>query len=223
MEWKLKLKKGNKTMVTTHSSNTLIRKAAASLNKSIKAHAYYAIYSGFNVKSKAQFIANVVSNKISLPAWFGQPKSKKQKLEDAHSFWDCKFTSHTHHYGEANFSFVSPNKEYGYGAILKAAEKLGEFSWAQLLLSIPHHAQRIKEAYNSWKKYGGYKVVYRNGKSHRQYVSFNSYANNYFNSYRAYFVKNRILARVNGKRGIYTLTPNGKLLLSGMKQLDTMR
>ena len=80
-------------MVTTHSSNSLILKAAASLNKSIKAHAYYAIYSGFKVKSKAQFIANVVSNKISLPAWFGQPESKKQKLEDAHSFWDCKFTS----------------------------------------------------------------------------------------------------------------------------------
>lgn len=211
-------------MVTTHSSNSLILKAAASLNKAIKAHAYSAIYSDFNVKSKAQFIADIVSAKISLPSlWGGLLKSKKQKLEAAQSFWDFKFTSHTHHYGEADFMFVCPKKEFGYGALLKAAEKLGEFSWAQLLLSIPHHAERIKEAYNAWKKDGGYKIVYRNGKTHRQYVSFDSYANNYFNSYRAYFVKNRILAKVKGKRGIYTLTPNGKLLLSGMKQLDTMR
>ena len=210
-------------MVTTHSSNSLIIKAVASINKAIKAHAYNAVLSGFKVKSKAQFIANVISAKIKLPARYGLPKSKKQKLEAAQSFWDCKFTSHTHHYGEANFLFVRPKKEFGYGALLKAANKLGEFSWAQLLLSIPHHAERIKEAYNAWKKDGGYKIVYRNGKTHKQYVSFDSYANNYFNSYRAYFVKNRIIAKVKGKRGIYTLTPNGKLLLSGMKQLDTMR
>lgn len=164
-------------MVTTHSSNSLILKAAASLNKAIKAHAYNAVLSGFKVNS----------------------------------------------YGECNILYVRPQAHKGYGAILSAANKLGEFSWAQLLLSIPHHAERIKEAYNAWKKDGGYKIVYRNGKTHRQYVSFNSYANNYFNSYRAYFVKNRILAKVKGKRGIYTLTPNGKLLLSGMKQLDTMR
>lgn len=211
-------------MVTTHSSNSLIRKAVASLNRAINAHAYYVIYSGFNVKSKAQFIDNIVSAKISLPSWFGVlPKSKKQKLEAAQRFWDLKFTSHTYYYGGVNLMYVRPVKDKGYGALLKTAEKLGEFSWAQLLLSIPHHAERIKEAYNAWKKDGGYKIVYRNGKTHRQYVSFDSYANNYFNSYRAYFVKNRILAKVKGKRGIYTLTPNGKLLLSGMKQLDTMR
>lgn len=211
-------------MVTTHSSNSLILKAVASLNKAIKAHAYNAIYSGFNVKSKAQFIADIVSAKISLPSWFGcLPKYKKQKLEAAQRFWDLKFTSHTHYYGDVNLMYVRPAKDKGYGALLKTAEKLGEFSWAQLLLSIPHHAERIKEAYNAWKKDGGYKIVYRNGKTHKQYVSFDSYANNYFNSYRAYFVKNRIIAKVKGKRGIYTLTPNGKLLLSGMKQLDTMR
>lgn len=211
-------------MVTTHSSNSLILKAVASLNKAIKAHAYNAIYSGFNVKSKAQFIADIVSAKISLPSWFGcLPKYKKQKLEAAQRFWNLKFTSHTHYYGDVNLMYVRPAKDKGYGALLKTAEKLGEFSWAQLLLSIPHHAERIKEAYNAWKKDGGYKIVYRNGKTHKQYVSFDSYANNYFNSYRAYFVKNRIIAKVKGKRGIYTLTPNGKLLLSGMKQLDTMR
>ena len=213
-------------MVITHSSNSLILRAVASLNKAVKAHAYSAIYSGFNVKSKAQFIANVISGKIYLPAWWGGlPKSKKQKLEAAQSFWDCKFTSHTHHYGEANFKFVRPKKEFGYGALLKAAEKLGEFSWAQLLFSIPHYALRVNEAYTEWGKYSGFKktVYSKDGKSKQQRVSFNSYANNYFNSYRAYFVKNRIIARVKGKRGIYTLTPNGKLLLSGMKQLDTMR
>lgn len=211
-------------MVTTHSSNSLILKAVASLNKAIKAHAYNAVLSGFNVKSKAQFITDIVSAKISLPSWFGVlPKSKKQKLEAAQRFWDLKFTSHTYYYGDVNLMYVRPVKDKGYGALLKTAEKLGEFSWAQLLLSIPHHAERIKEAYNAWKKDGGYKIVYRNGKTHKQYVSFDSYANNYFNSYRAYFVKNRIIAKVKGKRGIYTLTPNGKLLLSGMKQLDTMR
>ena len=213
-------------MVTTHSSNSLILKAVASLNKAVKAHAYYVIYSGFNVKSKAQFIANVISAKIKLPAWWGcLPKSKKQKLEAAQSFWDLKFTSHTHHYGEANLMYVRPVKDKGYGALLKTAEKLGEFSWAQLLLSIPHHAQKIAEAYKCWGKYSGYKksVYGKDGKSKNVYVSFDSYANNYFNSYRAYFVKNRIIAKVKGKRGIYTLTPNGKLLLSGMKQLDTMR
>lgn len=211
-------------MVTTHSSNSLILKAVASLNKAIKAHAYNAVLSGFNVKSKAQFITDIVSAKISLPSWFGVlPKSKKQKLEAAQRFWDLKFTSHTYYYGDVNLMYVHPVKDKGYGALLKTAEKLGEFSWAQLLLSIPHHAERIKEAYNAWKKDGGYKIVYRNGKTHKQYVSFDSYANNYFNSYRAYFVKNRIIAKVKGKRGIYTLTPNGKLLLSGMKQLDTMR
>ena len=211
-------------MVTTHSSNSLILKAVASLNKAIKAHAYNAVLSGFNVKSKAQFITDIVSAKISLPSWFGVlPKSKKQKLEAAQRFWDLKFTSHTYYYGDVNLMYVRPVKDKGYGALLKTAEKLGEFSWAQLLLSIPHHAERIKEAYNAWKKDGGYKIVYRNGKTHKQYVSFDSYANNYFNSYRAYFVKNRIIAKVKGKHGIYTLTPNGKLLLSGMKQLDTMR
>lgn len=211
-------------MILNRSSNKIIIRAVAALNKAIKAHAYSAIYSGFNVKSKAQFITDIVSAKIKLPALYGLPKSKKQKLEAAHFFWDCEFTSHTHHYGEANFLFVSPKKEFGYGALLNAAEKLGEFSWAQLLFSIPHHAQCIKEAYANWGMCNGFqKTVYRNGKCKSQYVSFNSYANNYFNSYRAYFVKNRIIARVKGKRGIYTLTPNGKLLLSGMKQLDTMR
>lgn len=211
-------------MVTTHSSNSLILKAVASLNKAIKAHAYNAVLSGFKVKSKAQFITNIVSAKIKLPDWWGVlPKSKKQKTNAALSFWNTKIDSHVNSYGECNILYVRPQAHKGYGAILSAANKLGEFSWAQLLLSIPHHAERIKEAYNAWKKYGGYKIVYRNGKTHRQYVSFDSYANNYFNSYRAYFVKNRILAKVKGKRGIYTLTPNGKLLLSGMKQLDTMR
>ena len=207
-------------MVTTHSSNSIILKAVASINKAVKAHAYRAVLSGFNVNSKAQFIANVISAKIKLPAWWGcLPKSKKQKLEAAQSFWNTKIDSHTHHYGEANILFVRPKKEFGYGALLKAAEKLGEFSWAQLLLSIPHHAQRINEAYTRWCKY----KYSKDCKSKQQRVSLNSYANNYFNSYRAYFVKNRIIARVKGKRGIYTLTPNGKLLLSGMKQLDTMR
>lgn len=213
-------------MIHNRSTNKIIIRAVAALNKAIKAHAYSAIYSGFKVKSKAQFITNVISAKISLPSrWGGLLKSKKQKLEAAQSFWDFKFTSHTHHYGEANFVFVRPKKEFGYGALLKAAEKLGEFSWAQLLLSIPHHAERIKEAYTEWGKYSDFKktVYSKDGKSKQQRVSFNSYANNYFNSYRAYFVKNRILAKVKGKRGIYTLTPNGKLLLSGMKQLDTMR
>lgn len=174
-------------MVTTHSSNSLIRKAVASINKAVKAHAYRAVLSGFNVKSKAQFIANS--------------------------------------YSECNILYVRPQAHKGYGALLKAAEKLGEFSWAQLLLSIPHYAQRIKEAYTEWGKYSGFKktVYSKDGKSKQQRVSFNSYANNYFNSYRAYFVKNCIIARVKGKRGIYTLTPNGKLLLSGMKQLNTMR
>ena len=214
-------------MVITHSSNSLILKAVASLNKAVKAHAYRAVLSSFNAKSKAQFITDIVSAKIKLPAWWGcLPKSKKQKLEAAQSFWNTKINSHAHSYVEANFSFVRPKKEFGYGALLKAANKLGEFSWAQLLLSIPHHAQKIAEAYKCWGKYSGFKkTVYssKDGKSKQQYVSFDSYANNYFNSYRAYFVKNRIIAKVRGKRGIYTLTPNGKLLLSGMKQLDTMR
>lgn len=211
-------------MVTTHSSNSLILKAVASLNKAVKAHAYNAVLSGFKVKSKAQFIADIVSAKIKLPDWWGVlPESKKQKTEAALIFWNTKIDSHVHSYGERNILYVRPQAHKGYGALLSAANKLGEFSWAQLLLSIHHHAQRIKEAYNAWKKYGGYKMVYRNGKTHKQYVSFDSYANNYFNSYRAYFVKNRILAKVKGKRGIYTLTPNGKLLLSGVKQLDTMR
>lgn len=212
-------------MVTTHSSNSLILKAVASLNKAVKAHAYRAVLSGFNVKSKAQFIANVISAKIKLPAWYGLPKSKKQKHEAAQSFWNTKIDSHANSYSECNILYVRPKAHKGYGAILKAAEKLGEFSWAQLLFSIPHYAQRINEAYTAWGKYSGFKktVYSKDGKSKQQRVSFNSYANNYFNSYRAYFVKNRIIARVKGKRGIYTLTPNGKLLLSGMKQLDTMR
>lgn len=213
-------------MILNHSSNKIIIRAVASLNKAVNAHAYRTVLSDFNVKSKAQFITDIVSAKIKFPAWLGcLPKSKKQKLEAAQSFWDCEFTSHTHQYSEANFLFVRPKKEFGYGALLNAAEKLGEFSWAQLLFSIPHHAQRINEAYKCWGKYSGYKksVYGKDGKSKNVYVSFDSYANNYFNSYRAYFVKNRIIARVKGKRGIYTLTPNGKLLLSGMKQLDTMR
>ena len=213
-------------MVTTHSSNSLILKAVASINKAVKAHAYRAVLSGFNVKSKAQFIANVISAKIKLPAWWGcLPKSKKQKLEAAQSFWNTKIDSHANSYSECNILYVRPQAHKGYGALLKAAEKLGEFSWAQLLFSIPHYAQRINEAYTEWGKYSGFKksVYGKDGKSKNVYVSFDSYANNYFNSYRAYFVKNRIIARVNGKRGIYTLTPNGKLLLSGMKQLDTMR
>lgn len=214
-------------MIFNRSTNKIIIRAVAALNKSIKAHAYSAIYSGFKVKSKAQFIANVVSAKIALPAWWnGAPtKTKKQKLEAAQSYWNFKFTSHVWYSGNAHFTFVRPKKSHGYGALLKAAEKLGEFSWTDLLLSIPHHAQRVKEAYADWGKYNGFKkTVYRkDGSSRQQYVSFDSYANNYFNSYRSYFVKNRILARVKGKRGIYTLTPNGKLLLSGMKQLDTMR
>ena len=213
-------------MVTTHSSNSLILKAVAALNKAIKAHAYNAVLSGFKVKSKAQFITNIVSAKIKLPDWWGVlPKSKKQKTNAALSFWNTKIDSHVHSHGECNILYVRPQAHKGYGAILSAANKLGEFSWAQLLLSIPHHAQKIAEAYKCWGKYSGYKksVYGKDGKSKNVYVSFDSYANNYFNSYRAYFVKNRILAKVKGKRGIYTLTPNGKLLLSGMKQLDTMR
>lgn len=214
-------------MVTTHSSNTLILKAVASLNKAVKAHAYRAVLSGFKVKNKVQFISNVISAKIKLPEYwgFGSLKTKKQKTDLALSFWNTKIDAHTHSYSECNILYVRPQAPKGYGAILNAANKLGEFSWAQLLFSIPHYAQRINEAYTEWGKYSGFKktVYSKDGKSKQQRVSFNSYANNYFNSYRAYFVKNRIIARVKGKRGIYTLTPNGKLLLSGMNQLDTMR
>ena len=210
-------------MVTTHSSNSLILKAVASLNKAVKAHAYRAVLSGFKVKSKVQFITDIVSAKIKLPDWweFSSLKTKKQKTNAALSFWNTKIDSHAHSYSECNILYVRPQAPKGYGAILNAANKLGEFTWAQLLLSIPHHAQRIKEAYADWGKYNGFKkTVYdKDGKSKQQYVSFNSYANNYFNSYRSYFVKNRILARVKGKRGVYQLTDNGKLLLKGVNQI----
>ena len=209
-------------MVTTHSSNSLILKAVASLNKAVKAHAYRAVLSGFKVKSKVQFITDIVSAKIKLPDWWGfsSLKTKKQKTNAALSFWNTKIDSHAHSYSECNILYVRPQAPKGYGAILNAANKLGEFTWAQLLLSIPHHAQKIKAAYAEWGKYSGYKKsVYRNGKSKSQYVSFDSYANNYFNSYRSYFVKNRILARVKGKRGVYQLTDNGKLLLKGVNQI----
>lgn len=210
-------------MVTTHSSNSLILKAVASLNKAVKAHAYRAVLSGFKVKNKVQFVSGIVSAKIKLPEWwgFGSLKTKKQKTNAALSFWNTKIDSHTHSYSECNILYVRPQAPKGYGAILNAANKLGEFTWAQLLLSIPHHAQRIKEAYADWGKYSGFKksVYGKDGKSKQQYVSFNSYANNYFNSYRAYFVKNRILAKVKGKRGVYQLTDNGKLLLKGVNQI----
>ena len=210
-------------MVTTHSSNSLILKAVASLNKAVKAHAYRAVLSGFKVKSKVQFITDIVSAKIKLPDWweFSSLKTKKQKTNAALSFWNTKIDSHAHSYSECNILYVRPQAPKGYGAILNAANKLGEFTWAQLLLSIPHHAQRIKEAYADWGKYSGFKksVYGKDGKSKQQYVSFNSYANNYFNSYRSYFVKNRILARVKGKRGVYQLTDNGKLLLKGVNQI----
>lgn len=213
-------------MIHNHSTNKIIIRAVAALNKAVKAHAYSAMLSGFKVKSKAQFIANVISAKIKVPDWFHVSGTKKQKTENAEQFWNMHYHSHTGSYvgTECNILYVRPKKAKGYGALLSAAEKLGEFSWSQLLLSVPHHAKKVAAAYKDWGKYSGYKKsVYRNGKSKSQYVSFDSYANNYFNSYRAYFVKNRIIARVKGKRGIYTLTPNGKLLLSGMKQLDTMR
>ena len=210
-------------MVTTHSSNSLILKAVASLNKAVKAHAYRAVLSGFKVKSKVQFITDIVSAKIKLPDWweFSSLKTKKQKTHAALSFWNTKIDSHAHSYSECNILYVRPQAPKGYGAILNAANKLGEFTWAQLLLSIPHHAQRIKEAYAEWGKYCGFKksVYDKDGKSKQYYVSFDSYANNYFNSYRAYFVKNRILAKVKGKRGVYQLTDNGKLLLKGVNQI----
>lgn len=226
MEWLIHFKKRKNNMIFNRSTNKIIIRAVAALNKSIKAHAYSAIYSGFKVKSKAQFIANVVSAKINIPGWWSLGKTKAQKTASAHQFWNYKFHSHlgSYHATESSILYVRPTKDKGYGALLSQAEKLGEFSWSQLLLSIPHHAQKIAEAYRYWGKYSGYKKsVYRNGKSKNVYVSFDAYANNYFNSYRAYFVKNRIISKVKGKRGIYTLTPNGKLLLSGMKQLDTMR
>lgn len=213
-------------MILNRSTNKIIIRAVAALNKAVRAHAYSAMLSGFKVKSKAQFIANVISAKIKLPDWYGA-KTSKQRAKAAPNFWNMHYHFHAGSYvgTECKLTYVRPQAAKGYGALLSAAEKLGEFSWAQLLLSVPHHAKKVAAAYKDWGKYSGYKKqVYRKDGSYRsQYVSFDSYANNYFNSYRAYFVKNRIIARVKGKRGIYTLTPNGKLLLSGMKQLDTMR
>jgi len=215
-------------MVTTHSSNSIITKAVAALNKAIKAKAYRSILSGFKVKSKVQFISNIVSAKIQLPEYwgFGSLKTKKQKTDLALSFWNAKIDAHTHSYSECNILYVRPQAPKGYGAILNAASKLGEFSWAQLLLSIPHYSKEIREAYDAWKKYSGcrlgksgYRMVYGKGKPRMQFVSYNSYVNNYLNSYRAYFVKNRIMAKVAGKRGVYQLTDNGKLLLKGVNQI----
>jgi hypothetical protein len=209
-------------MIYSHSTNKIIIRAVAALNKAIKAHNYYSVCSKFKVKNKVQFIANVVSAKIKLPSYWYQPKTRKQKLEAAQILWDSKINNHGFY--EVNLRFVRPKKTLGYGAILSAAEQLGEFSWADLLLSIPHHAERISKAYTAWGKDCGYtkKAWRKDGSCKKQYVSFDSYANNYYNSYRAYFVRNRIITKVKGKRGIYTLTSNGKLLLSGMKQLDTM-
>lgn len=209
-------------MLHNHSANKSIVRAVAKLNKAIMAHAYCTVLSDFKVKNKAQFIAKVVSGEISLPLGFGGTMH-----EAAQSFWnwEIKFASGAVTNCEADFKYVRPKKMLGYGSILEAAEKLGEFSWADLLLSIPHHAQRIKEAYAAWGEDCGYtKNVWRKDDScKKQYVSLDSYANNYFNCYRAYFVKNRIIARVKGKRGVYQLTDNGKLLVSGMKQLNSMR
>ena len=215
------LQKRKNNMIHSHSSNSIITKAVATINKAIKAKAYRSILSGFKVKSKVQFISNVVSAKISLPSWWGGlPKSKKGKLDSAQSFWNLKFSAHTHSYFDSQITYVRPQAVKGYGALLNAASKLGEFSWADLLLSIPHHAQRVKEAYAAWGKYSGYKKsVYRKGKTKSVYVSFDSYANNYFNSYRSYFVRNGIIAKVKGKRGIYVLTANGEQLLKGVNQI----
>jgi len=209
-------------MIHSHSSNSIITKAVATLNKAIKAKAYRSILSGFKVKNKVQFISNIISAKIQLPEYwgFGSLKTKKQKTDLALSFWNTKIDAHTHSYSECNILYVRPQAAKGYGALLNAANKLGEFSWADLLLSIPHHAHRVKEAYAAWGKYSGYKKsVYRKGKTKSVYVSFDSYANNYFNSYRSYFVRNGIIAKVKGKRGIYVLTANGKQLLKGVNQI----
>lgn len=197
-------------MINSHSKNKIINRMAAAINKSIKAHAYYMTCTSFKVKSKAQYIAGIIAGKIKLPSWLAKTHmSKQQKSDAAHDYWAIKYNARIRN-GGADFKFVSPKKFYGYGALLEAAEQLGEFTWSELMHSIPHHAERIKTAYANWGKR-------RDCKASMQY-----YANNYLNSYRAYFVKNRIIAKVKGKRGTYTLTRNGRTLLSGMKQLDTM-
>lgn len=210
-------------MIHNHSTNKLIIKAVASLNKAIRSHAYRAILSGFKVKSKAQFIANVVSAKITLPSWMGVlPKSKKKKLDTAQCFWDTKYTFHTEHNGNADFKYVRPTLPKGYGAILTAAEKLGEFSWSELLLSLPHYQEKIKNAYRNWCRYGGYKIVRVKGKEYKVQIGYMGYVSNYLNSYRSYFLRNRIMVRVKGTNKLQ-LTADGKKLLAGMKQLPSMR
>ena len=207
-------------MIHSHSSNSLISKAVATINKAIKAKAYRSILSGFKVKSKMQFISNVISAKISLPSWWGGlPKSQKGKLDSAQSYWNLKVSAHTHSYFDSRILYVRPQAIKGYGALLNAANKLGRFTWVALLVSIPHYDKEVREAYNSWLKYGG-KLCYRkDGRAYRKQTSFDSYANNYLNSYRSYFVRNGIIARVPGKRGFYELTANGKQLLKGVNQI----
>ena len=212
-------------MIHNHSTNKLIIKAVASLNKAIRSHAYRAILSGFQVKSKVQFIANVVSAKIKVPAYYGYGscRTKKQKTNAALNFWNAKYSFHTEHNGNADFKYVRPTLPKGYGAILTAAEKLGEFSWSDLLLSLPHYAEKIYAAYSSWCKLsGGIKKVRVNGKTYKAVISYHGYVSNYLNSYRSYFLRNRIMVRIKGTNKL-TLTADGKKLLAGMKQLPSMR
>lgn len=165
------------------SKNTF--KFVNTLYKKAKVKAYRDMLKAHQVSSKSEFIRRAVNDSLkSTRCWMAGYADKSARIKRANVLWKCGLELHaTRHFSSKALklsTFKKLDKQSGLLAVLKACKLLANFTWAQLVCNVD--CDKVRFAYEKWLKC-------RTHRNKRRNLCFETYAANYYNSYRSWLNK----------------------------------
>lgn len=185
------------------SKNTF--KFVNALYKKAKVKAYRDMLEAHQVSSKREFIHRAVDDTLpSTRYWMAGYSDKVSRVKRANELWQCGIECHAvRHFSSKEIklsSFKRLNQKSGLLTLLREMSIYGRnFDWAEIVKRVDFN--KVITAYTGWCQYHAHDKKVR-------FKTLNSYAANYYNSYRAWL--NRIGAiKQTGRNGLWKLTQFG--------------
>lgn len=185
------------------SKNTF--KFVNTLYKKANAKAYRDMLEQFQIQSKYEFVHRAVDDTLpSVRYWMIGYVTEAAKIERANELWKFGIENHAHrHFSSKEIklaSFKRLNEKSGLLALLKEMYVYRRnFEWAEIVKGVDFN--KVIAAYTEWCQYHAHDKKVR-------FKTLNSYANNYYNSYRAWL--NSIGAiKQTDRKGFWKLTQFG--------------
>lgn len=185
------------------SKNTF--KFVNALYKKANAKAYRDMLEQHQVGSKYEFVHRAVDDTLpSTRYWMAGHADKSSRVKRANELWKCGIECHTHRYFSSNeiklSSFKRLNEKSGLLALLKEMYIYNRnFDWAEIVKGVDFN--KVISAYTEWCQYHARDKKVR-------FKTLNSYAANYYNSYRAWLHKIGAIKQT-GRKGLWKLTQFG--------------